>query len=71
VVRARVWAVGEDDRAPDERPGKAALLDQVSRLSVVKYEARDRDPQRVPLACWTEALDREPDDIKVVVELTG
>lgn len=27
--------------------------------------------RRVPLARWTEALDREPDDIKVVVELTG
>jgi hypothetical protein len=26
---------------------------------------------RAPLARWTEALDREPDDIKVVVELTG
>jgi threonine dehydrogenase-like Zn-dependent dehydrogenase len=27
--------------------------------------------RRVPLARWTEALDREPDEIKVVVELTG
>jgi hypothetical protein len=27
--------------------------------------------RRVPLTCWTEALDREPDDIKVVVDLTA
>jgi glucose 1-dehydrogenase len=27
--------------------------------------------RRVPLASWTEALDRQPEDIKVVVELTA
>jgi threonine dehydrogenase-like Zn-dependent dehydrogenase len=27
--------------------------------------------RRVPLASWAEALDRQPDDIKVVVELTA
>jgi glucose 1-dehydrogenase len=27
--------------------------------------------RRVPLARWTEALAREPQDIKVVVDLTG
>jgi hypothetical protein len=26
--------------------------------------------RRVPLTSWTEALDRQPDDIKVVVDLT-
>ena len=26
--------------------------------------------RRVPLARWTEALDRQPDDIKVVVDIT-
>ena len=27
--------------------------------------------RRVPLASWTEALDRQPEDIKVVVDLTA
>ena len=27
--------------------------------------------RRVPLTSWTEALDRQPEDIKVVVDLTG
>jgi glucose 1-dehydrogenase len=27
--------------------------------------------RRVPLDRWTEALDRQPDDIKVVVDLTA
>jgi threonine dehydrogenase-like Zn-dependent dehydrogenase len=27
--------------------------------------------RRVPLGRWTEALDRQPDDIKVVVDLTA
>ena len=27
--------------------------------------------RRVPLTCWTEALDRHPKDIKVVVDLTA
>lgn len=26
--------------------------------------------RRVPSICWTEALDRQPEDIKVVVDLT-
>jgi hypothetical protein len=38
-----VWAVGEDDWAPDERPGEAALLDQVNLRTVVKHDVRDRD----------------------------
>jgi glucose 1-dehydrogenase len=39
--------------------------------------AADRDwlngliTRRVPLTCWTEALDRHPEDIKVVVDLTA
>jgi threonine dehydrogenase-like Zn-dependent dehydrogenase len=27
--------------------------------------------RRVPLTSWAEALDRQPEDIKVVVELTA
>jgi glucose 1-dehydrogenase len=27
--------------------------------------------RRVPLTSWTEALDRQPEDIKVVVDLTA
>jgi hypothetical protein len=27
--------------------------------------------RRVPLGSWTEALDRQPEDIKVVVDLTA
>jgi hypothetical protein len=27
--------------------------------------------RRVPLSRWTDALEREPDDIKVVIDLTA
>jgi hypothetical protein len=51
--------------------GRRDWQQAVGSLEAADHEwLRGLITRRVPLARWSEALDRRPDDIKVVVDLT-
>ncbi len=63
----------EEVSHPDGRDG--ALLVRGRALGVCGTDREIADSaygtRRAPLTSWTEALDRHPEDIKVVVDLTA